>query len=436
MARFFVQSRLSDRIAETPEGYLLCSGVPIARTGSLDYLPEEVGIDAAEGSETVTVYRLAEDLFAPAAMASFEGKPFTVDHPDEDVNPDNWQSLAAGHVQNVARGVGAEADLLLGDVLVTKASAIKAVRSGMREISCGYDAEYVSIAPGVGRQIKIQGNHVALVDAGRCGARVAIRDGDHRMKAKKKGLLAAIFGSPAIRKVIDADPKAKKALDDAIAQEVADGDGGQQQQPVPAGDDTTQTTDDDPQAEMLLLLRSILQKLDQGGAPATAGDDDPTQPATDEDPIQAGDDDTVQNCDDDPVPNGDEDPQPQTQDARRRRVADAATIGRAALVAPALAFRSGDADVAVKRAALRSAKDAAVRRTIDAIVGRRSIESLDRPTLDAAFAAAAEVARARTNRRTADGLTGAQGGNVQIKIDTPASLNAQFAKYRDSLGSK
>lgn len=429
MARFFIRSRLSDRIAETPEGYLLCSGVPIARTGSLDYLPEEVGIDAAEGSETVTVYRLAEDLFAPAAMASFEGKPFTVDHPDEDVNPGNWQSLAAGHVQNVARGTGAEADLLLGDVLVTTAAAIKAVRSGMREISCGYDAEYVAIAPGVGRQIKIQGNHVALVDAGRCGARVAIRDGDHRMKAKKKGLLAAIFGSPAIRKVIDADPKVKKALDDAIAQEVADSDGGQQQQPVPAGDeDTTQTTDDDPQAEMLLLLRSILQKLDQGGVPATAGDDDPTQPATDEDPIQAGDEDTVQASD--------EDPQPQTQDARRRRVADAATIGRAALVAPGLAFRSGDLDATVKRAALRAAKDAGVRRTIDAIVGRRAIESLDRPTLDAAFAAAAEVARARTNRRTADGLTDAQGGGIQIKIDTPATLNAQFAKYRDNLGSK
>lgn len=415
LARFFVQSRLSERIAETPEGYLLCSGVPIARTGSLDYLPEEVGIDAAEGSETVTVYRLAEDLFAPAAMASFEGKPFTLDHPDEDVNPDNWQSLAAGHVQNVRRGVGVEADLLLGDILVTTTDAIKAVGRGVREISCGYDAEYVAIAPGVGRQIKIQGNHVALVDAGRCGSRVAIRDGDHRMKVRKKGLLGAIFGSPAIRKVIDADPKAKKALDEAIAQEAAVTD-----------DDTTQTVDDDPQAEMLLLLRSILQKLDQGGVPA-AVDEDPTPPATDEDPLSADDDDAVQNCDD---------PQSQTQDARRRKVADAATIGRAALVAPALALRSGDTDAAVKRAALRSAKDGAVRRTIDAIVAGRAIESLDRSTLDAAFAAAAEVARAGTNRRTADGLTGAQGVGAATKSVTPASLNAQFAKYRDQLGSK
>ena len=37
-------SRISENIAETPEGFLVCRSVPIARTGVQTYLPEEIGL--------------------------------------------------------------------------------------------------------------------------------------------------------------------------------------------------------------------------------------------------------------------------------------------------------------------------------------------------------------------------------------------------------
>ena len=41
-------TRLSDNLSlREPEGYLLCLNVPVARTGTQDYLPEELGLPPA-----------------------------------------------------------------------------------------------------------------------------------------------------------------------------------------------------------------------------------------------------------------------------------------------------------------------------------------------------------------------------------------------------
>jgi hypothetical protein len=170
--RYHIASSLSEHIKETPEGYLLCLDAPIARTGVQMYAAEEVPLEAAYDG-TVRVYRMAEEVFAPETVASYEGKPVTLDHPEDNVSPENWRELARGVAQNVRRGEGETADLLLADLLITDAEAIEAVRGGLREISCGYDAGYEDLGPGVGRQTDIIGNHVALVRAGRCGPRCA-----------------------------------------------------------------------------------------------------------------------------------------------------------------------------------------------------------------------------------------------------------------------
>jgi hypothetical protein len=80
--RYHTTGSLSEHIKQTPEGYLLCLDVAIARLGVQEYLPEEVPI-SAEGRETVLVYRMAADVFAPETIASFEGKPVTLDHPED-----------------------------------------------------------------------------------------------------------------------------------------------------------------------------------------------------------------------------------------------------------------------------------------------------------------------------------------------------------------
>ena len=119
--------------------------------------------------------RPEEEVFAPETMASFEAMPVTNDHPPDGVDISNIRALQKGHVHNVRRGSGAESDLLLADLIITDPVLIELILGGKREISCGYTYE-LHEENGKYIQRKIRGNHVAVVDAGRAGARVSIRD--------------------------------------------------------------------------------------------------------------------------------------------------------------------------------------------------------------------------------------------------------------------
>ena len=95
-------SQISPHLVDTPEGFLICKDVPIARTGEQEYLARELMLDG-DPERPVTVQRRPEDVFAPAALASFEGKPVTDGHPPESVGAENYAAYAKGHVQNVRR---------------------------------------------------------------------------------------------------------------------------------------------------------------------------------------------------------------------------------------------------------------------------------------------------------------------------------------------
>ena len=174
-------TRLSENISRRePEGYLLCLNVPVARTGTQDYLPEELGITPGSssfpsGPGLISVYRPEEEVFAPETMASFEGMPVTNEHPPDGVDIENIRRVQMGHAHHIRRGTGDEADLLLADLIITDEVLIDAILHGKREISCGYTYE---LAEENGRYIqrKIRGNHIAVVEAGRAGHRVSIKD--------------------------------------------------------------------------------------------------------------------------------------------------------------------------------------------------------------------------------------------------------------------
>jgi hypothetical protein len=214
--KYYSTAQLSDRISETPEGFLICEGVPITRAGDLMYNPGETPVTPGKGSTVIS--RTVEDIHDPATIASFEGKPVTINHPDDFVTPENWRELAVGVVQNVRPGEGEDSDKLLADLLITDFEAIAAVKSKrLREVSCGYEAEYVEEAPGRGRQEGIIGNHVALVTSGRCGSECAIFDHapskeKHPMTMKDK--LMGIFGK-ALDEAMpeDTPPAGDKAVD-------------------------------------------------------------------------------------------------------------------------------------------------------------------------------------------------------------------------------
>ena len=189
---------ISPHMTTTPEGFLICRDVPIARTGEMDYRAADLLLEG-DPDRLVKVYRHPEDVFDPAAMASFEGKEVTNGHPAEDVGPENHAAYSKGHIQNVRR----QGDRLIADLHLKDAALISDVRSGvMREVSCGYHCSYVPEGDGY-RQQDIRGNHVAVVPRGRAGHEVAIHDSaEHAGKGKNtmskfaEGILS-VFGMAA-----------------------------------------------------------------------------------------------------------------------------------------------------------------------------------------------------------------------------------------------
>ncbi len=181
-------TRLSENISRRePEGYLICLNVPVARSGVQEYLPSELGLPGPD-NRMVPVRRPEEEGFAPACMASFEGMPVTDGHPEEaeGVTAENAARLQKGHAHHVRRGAGADRDLLLADLIITDGKLAREILGGKREISCGYN--YVlSEEDGGYVQREIRGNHVAVVDAGRAGPRVSIRDREPGTGNETKG---------------------------------------------------------------------------------------------------------------------------------------------------------------------------------------------------------------------------------------------------------
>jgi len=214
-------NRLSENISRRePEGYLLCLNVPVARTGTQDYLPEELGL--ASGPGLISVYRPEEEVFAPETLASFEGMPVTNDHPLEGVDIENIRRLQMGHAHNIRRGNGEESDLLLADLIITDERLIEAILNGKREISCGYTYE-LSEENGQYIQRKIRGNHIAVVDAGRAGPRVSIKD--HKGPKTKAPLAPSPLVSIKDKKPNErSSVSMKKSLTKLLARMAKDGD--------------------------------------------------------------------------------------------------------------------------------------------------------------------------------------------------------------------
>ena len=184
MSKAYFGSHISDHILKTPEGFLICKDVPIARTGTQQYRGCEFG--APVGDAVYNVKRPEAEVFDRAAVASFEGKPVCDEHPDEDVTPDNYGRYMKGVCRDVRRGDGDLSNCLVADLVIYDADLINKIEAGKREISCGYDCLWNPTSDSSYDQLEIRGNHVAVVDKGRAGHKVAIRDTAVDKKGGKK----------------------------------------------------------------------------------------------------------------------------------------------------------------------------------------------------------------------------------------------------------
>lgn len=209
--KFYSPIDFSPHIKKTPEGFLVCEAVAIARAGELEYGSWETPIEP-DNDGRVRITRSESVLMETECLASFEGKPITLNHPPDFVTPDTFKQYAVGVVQNVRVDHGQ----LLADLVIMDARAIEAIEAGeYRQLSCGYEADYQQIERGRGIQTKIIGNHVALVSHGRCGASCAIFDeAPKKSEVKMKQKLLGLLG----RAVDEALPDEQKAADLDTAQ--------------------------------------------------------------------------------------------------------------------------------------------------------------------------------------------------------------------------
>ncbi|MDR1979766.1 MAG: DUF2213 domain-containing protein [Synergistaceae bacterium] len=235
---FYAKERIGNTRYITPDGFLLCKDVPLARVGELEYLAQEAPeVTPVRGKVIMT--RPESVLFSEDTVASFNGKPL-LNGFHQQVTPDNYQDIAVGTVMNVHRGEGEAAGFLIGDLMIYDRNAIQSVQMGRTEISIGFESEYRETEAGRGEQSRIIGNHVALVDEGRAGPACAIGDekpdkeaidleekkeevktGDSvdvgalgKLVEMLKGLMAG--GTPAPATDADPEPTSPAGGDDAI----------------------------------------------------------------------------------------------------------------------------------------------------------------------------------------------------------------------------
>lgn len=197
----YYASHISDNILDQGKGGIICLNVPLARTGWQTYLGKELGDEFCNEykigpEDKIKVYRSPEEVLKPEAIASFETKTVTDNHPPDRtwVDGDNYKEFLRGHVQNVRKGsekVDGE-DVIVGDLAVIDATLAKEILDKTkREISCGYDYKLKPRSDGNFEQIDIRGNHVAVVPSGRAGDKVRINDaapaeGSNRMATMTK----------------------------------------------------------------------------------------------------------------------------------------------------------------------------------------------------------------------------------------------------------
>lgn len=168
----------ADLTRTSKDGYIVATP-RVARTGIQLYTGDELG---RPDMPIIRVYRPAEEVFSPDALNSFAHKPVTDDHPPCLVDAKNWKQYSRGQAGDEVLRDG---EFVRVPLALMDASLIKKVEAGKVEISVGYSAD-VLFESGVtpdgqqydAKQSNIRGNHFAIVDAARGGAK--LRFGDMR----------------------------------------------------------------------------------------------------------------------------------------------------------------------------------------------------------------------------------------------------------------
>lgn len=183
---FYQRVKISDNMeTEKETGFLYCKNSILGHVGVQQYNGVEVGMDEYG---VVDVIREAEDVFDEDSLASMDGKPITLYHPDEMVTSENFKKYAVGFIKNVHR----ENNYIMGDLVINDMEAIEKVVSGeIKDLSLGYQAKLVPTGDGRLKQKNIVINHLAIVPEGRAEfARIVDENTIKKGEQPKMGLFS------------------------------------------------------------------------------------------------------------------------------------------------------------------------------------------------------------------------------------------------------
>lgn len=164
--KVLIKEKLSQHKFKDRNGYLICVDAVLARTGKQTYRKSEV-FSTDEDTE-IDVDRKPEEVFSQETLASFENVPLTVEHPNEDVNSENYKDYSVGFVRDIHKGIVDGQEVILGTLVIQDQQTIDEIENGEHtDLSCGYDCDIVDEENP--QQRNIRGNHVALCQCGRAG---------------------------------------------------------------------------------------------------------------------------------------------------------------------------------------------------------------------------------------------------------------------------
>lgn len=167
---------------KTPQGFMICQGVTLAKPMVKEYYAGELGIvDGFEPTDVIGIYTPPDVLFGQPVIDGFTASDVVMMHPKgNQLNSDNYKD----HVIGTAKNVRADNGYLIADLTIKDKWAIESIEyEDVKQISLGYAAELDMTAGTTetgqayhGQWVGMVADHVAVVREGRCGDDCKIGD--------------------------------------------------------------------------------------------------------------------------------------------------------------------------------------------------------------------------------------------------------------------
>lgn len=177
MAQYSYKERIMSKKVDT-NGYWYIKHNPISKEGVFPYLGHTIS-DDCEPNKIYKVYRPASTLKDSVETWDNPPKPFIDDH---EMLGEGFTAIDDRPVQGIIYNPSFDDGVLYADIAVYSEDLKQNIENGKKELSLGYFCKYKK-ERGVFKgevydyvQYDMVGNHIALVDAGRCGSDVKVFD--------------------------------------------------------------------------------------------------------------------------------------------------------------------------------------------------------------------------------------------------------------------